>query len=281
LRGRNDSTGRRLLALTLGLTALPLLGCLQEISALPERAVVTGELRVDGGGGRANVRIDIAGSAPRTNNSRDLILTDQGFTNESGAWSVATQKTQDPASPAPDLTFVVARHPEYDIAVGAVPELSINETTVVTSFHPVKSVSDGSSEPPTAPANTSPTLFRKRPGRVKFVFLRTETPFENVANVEVFGDFNGFSKTVGVFELFDDGSAFPQTDPDDNEFFSGDSFPGDGVFTRVIDGLPPGRLRYNFLINRNAAIRDLFEEEFEAMVDEDNLPVTRSVVIVK
>lgn len=271
---RSQATGRQVLALSLGLAALPLLGCLQEISAFPERAVVTGQLRVEGGGGRANVRIDIAGTAPRTNNSRDLILTDQGFTDETGAWSVPTQNEG-------DGFFVVARHPEYDVEVGIVPTLSINETAIVTSFLPNKDTSDGSSLPATHPARLEPTMFRKQPGRVKFVFLRTETTFENVANVEVFGDFNGFSKTEGILELFDDGSAFPQSDPDDNEFFSGDSVPGDGIFSRVVDGLPPGRLRYNILLNRNAVIRDLFEEESERMVDEDNLPVVRSVVLVR
>ena len=279
-RGRRRHTfGRNLLALSLGFLALPLLGCLQEISAFPERAVVTGQLRVEGGGGRANVRIDVAGTAPRTNNSRDLIITDQGYTDETGAWSVSTQKVVE--ADEEDACFVVARHPEYDVEIGVVPMLSINETTVVTSFLPNKDISTGAALPATHPARLEPTMFRKQPGRVKFVFLKTETTFENVANVEVFGDFNGFSKTDGVLELFDDGSAFPQSDPDDNEFFSGDSVPGDGIFSRVVEGLPPGRLRYNILLNRNAAIRDLFEEELEQMVDEDNLPVIRSVVLVK
>lgn len=274
MRRNDESPGRQLLALALGLATLPLVGCLQEISVRPQRAVVTGALRVEGGGGRANVRVDVAGTAPRTNNSRDLILTDQAYTDETGAWSIPTQSEG-------DGFFVVARHPEYDAEVGVVPALSIGESVVVTSFLPNKDTSTGASLPETAPARLSPTMFPKTPGRVKFVFLKTETTFENVANVEVFGDFNGFSKTVGVFELFDDGSAFPQVDPDDNEFFSGDGVPGDGVFTRVIDGLPPGRLRYNVLVNRNAVIRDLFEETFEEMVDEDNLPVVRSVVVVK
>ena len=76
--------------LTLGLW-LPLVGCLQQITLQPDRAVVKGKIAISGGGGRANIRVDLSGTAPsRVNQSRDLVLTDAGFTDEDGSFVIPT-----------------------------------------------------------------------------------------------------------------------------------------------------------------------------------------------
>jgi len=265
---------RRLALALLALAVLPwLAGCLQQIALDPERAIVRGAVVLgQGAGGRAGIRMDIAGSAvSRTGQSRDLLLTDAGFTDEDGSFLIPTQNEG-------DGFFVVARHPAYEIEVGALGPLTIGEETELESFFPLRDLLMEPDGP--TPVTTPPTLFPKQPGRAKFVFVATEQAFGRLVNVEILGDFNGFSKTDGLIELFDDGGDFEQEDEDGNIFFSGDFMANDGVYVRVLTGLPPGRLRYNFLLNRNLVIRDLFEESHERMVDENNLPVIRSVLTV-
>lgn len=269
-RSQRPAASGWVLALAL-LAWLPLVGCMQEIALTPDRSVVKGAIAVAGGGGRAHIRVDLAGTAPsRTGQSRDLILTDAGFTDEDGSFSIAT---------ANEGTgyFAVARHPDYDIEVGTLEALSFGGTTELVNFLPLNDLATGDPTPVTTP----PTMVVKEPGRVKFVFLLTEQAFSRLANLEVIGDFNGFSKTSGLIELFDDGGDLEQEDEEGNVFYSGDAVSGDGVYVRVLEGLPPGPLRYNFLLNRNLLIRDPFEESHLDMVDENNLPVIRSVVQVK
>lgn len=266
---------RRSRALSLVLLALvlwgPLVGCLQQISLQPDRAMVTGRVVVDQGqGGRAGVRIDIAKTAPRTNQSRDLLLTSAGFTDEDGSFLIPTQD-------AGSGFFAVARHPDYEIEAGPLGDLVLGQETPLENFFPLFDLMTGDATPVTTP----PTLFPKQPGRVKFMFLATEQNFGRLVNVEVLGDFNGFSKTDGLLTLFDDGSQLEQEDDDGNVFFSGDAMVNDGVYVRVVTGIPPGPLRYNVILNRNLVIRDAFEESHERMVDENNLPVIRSVVTVR
>jgi hypothetical protein len=250
---------------------LPLLGCLQDLSLEPDRAVVKGAIVIKDGGGRANIRVDISQTAPsRVNQSRDLILTAAGFTDEDGSFAIATPHKG-------TGFFAVARHRDYHIEVGSLNALSLGGTTELDNFLPVNDLQTGDPTPITTP----PTMVRKPPGQVKFAFILTEQPFGRLVNLEVMGDFNGFSKTEGLIELFDDGGDFEQEDEQGNVFFSGDSVSGDGVYIRFLDGLPPGPLRYNFLINKNLVVRDPFEEAHVNMVDENNLPVIRSVVLVK
>lgn len=251
--------------------ALALLtGCIQAVSLPRDRAIVEGAIAVPDGEGEAGIRIDLSNSAPsRQNQSRDLLLTAAAFTDEDGAFSVPTPED------GPGF-FAVARHPYFDMEVGPLAALSVGRTTTLTSFLALADLETGAQ----APVNAPPTMTRKLPGRVKFMFLRRESAFTKLPNVEVFGDFNGFSKKNGLIEVFDDGSQVEQSDEDGNPFYSGDTVVNDGVYVRVIDGLPPGNLRYNFLLSRNLVIRDLFEEGSEVMVDEENLPVIRSVVKV-
>lgn len=265
---------RAALLAALPLLAAPLAGCLQDISVEPERAVVDGQIFVRGdAGGRANIRVDISGSAPsRENGSRDLILTDAGFTDETGAFVVPTQNEG-------DEFFVVARHPDYHGAIGTLGPLSIGETTTLGVFLPLKDRLTGDApDPPDEDARMIP----KVPGRAVFQFIDLEQPFARpLINVEVIGDFNGFSTDEGKITLLDDGSMFPVPGDFEEDQFSGDATINDGVFTRVIDGLPPGRLRYNILLNANVLVRDPFEEAHEDMVDGENLRVIRSVMIIK
>ncbi len=268
------------LFLALAFTML-LQGCLQDNALEPDKAIVMGEIQavltegseqiITRPGGRANIRVDISNTAPaRTNASRDLLLTDAGFTDEFGEFVVPTANRG-------DNFFAVARHPEYLPEVGPLLPLSIGQTTVLTNF--LRSADPVTGE--LSPEFDAPTMVSKPPGRAKFIFVRSESAFEKLVSVEVMGDFNGFSKTDGLLLLFDDGNDNTQDDDDGTEFFSGDGVLGDGILTRIVDGLPPGRLRYNFLINSNLVIRDLFEESSEEMVDENNLRVTRSVMIIK
>ncbi len=258
---------RRAVLGLLSAATLAITGCLQEISVAPDRSTVTGDFAMEPGLTEGNIRVDLAGSAPtRVNNSRDLLITAAAFTDEEGRFKVTTPKEG-------GRFFLVARHVLLDPEIGPLGPLAIGRTTVLTGVFPVPE--DELNDPPALVA--PPRMLAKRPGRVKFIYLATENAFQNVATVQVLGDFNGFSKTEGLIELFDDGST--RTIDDDGNV-SGDAFPSDRVFVRVIENVPPGNLRYNFLINANVVLRDPFEEGNEPMVDELNLPVIRSVVRV-
>lgn len=267
------TAGRVGLLLALVSILLGASGCIQDISHDPEQSLVTGSIQIQGGGGRANIRCDVGFTVPRNNQSRDLILTPFSFTDENGTFLVKTTKE------GPD-SYVVARHPDYDIEMGILPEMSVGATTVLTSFLPTHNHVTGE----LSPTPTEPIMVHKTPGRVKFMVAVLDTAFrdpDRIPRVEILGDFNNFSKTEGLIQLFDDGSRLEKEDENGEIFFSGDGEPGDRIFTRIVDNLPPGKLRYNLLLNANAIVRDPFEESFERMVDDEGLGVVRSVLIVK
>lgn len=263
---------RTVALVALVLAPLTQTGCLQDISAEPDRAIVAGDIEFAVTDGEANVRVDLAGTAnQRDNNSRDLILTDAGFTDEEGRFAVPTRTVDT------DEVYLVLRHPDYDVEIARVPEvLSAGRTTTVTAMFPTP-LEEVSDEPELVPL----AMTRKQPGRVKFIYAgRTESTFPGFLSVKIIGDFNGFSKTSGFIEMFDDGSGSTMEDDDGNEFVSGDAFQGDRIYTRIVEGLPPGLLRYNIFLSDSVLLRDPMEEGFEQMVDENNLRVVRSVVRV-
>lgn len=155
-------------------------------------------------------------------------------------------------------------------------------------------------------------LLAKQPGRAKFVFFTddqvgslgqgrvegrgNDSDFPVVISVFVAllfnrpgqNDFGGRFFTRNLVELIDDGSQFdldpdPFTDP--NNLVSGDERAGDRVFTRYVHNLPPGDMRYFFVVNESPLpVRDPYEEGSTRVriVEQDAVnEITASVITVK
>ncbi|MBI2943770.1 MAG: hypothetical protein HYY25_06180 [Candidatus Wallbacteria bacterium] len=150
--------------------------------------------------------------------------------------------------------------------------LSLYQPPLTGSFDPQNPNCDGATV--TFPRGVR--VMPKEPGRAKFIFFAddpvgqlnqgrvegrgNDSAFPVVISVVVIGDFNRFrlptaNSLEGGIELLDEGSQFcPVADPltaldDPRRPVSGDEKSGDRVFTRYVYNLPPGDLRYAFVVN--------------------------------
>lgn len=156
-------------------------------------------------------------------------------------------------------TFLVARDRRFDAEVGPLGVMGPGASVELSEFLPTPHEVLDQPLP-----RVEPRLTLKRAGRAKFVYVDGGMAPRRLLRVEVIGDFNDFSLVQGGLELFDDGSRREIEDESGRVTISGDAEANDGVYVRVVEGLPPGRLHYRLLLDRSLLLlADPFEEEGE------------------
>ena len=258
--------------LVLGLlmaTALVLSACIQPHTVFTPFSVITLIVDVPENMTRAGIRMALSGTGKTAGDN------DSSYTDTTGFASIDTQAT--------GHHFVVARHQDYDIAVGGT-------AANLTPGGAMQVFEQGRMIIPSVGVSLSPDYFypytgedlppqeaprrlgmrKKRAGKARFVFLAEDSDIlkqtlhpdhkpQALGTVSVTGDWNNFNFTQedidpvnGARFLYDDGSLI---NPE-----GGDDIGGDGAYTRILD-LEPGEHTYAFLINGvTLYTRDPYEE---------------------
>ena len=132
-------------------------------------------------------------------------------------------------------------------------------------FFPNGRIFSGNQMPLRDPASGEVSSMPK-PGEMNFIFLlEFAKKSKFLPSVEVVvQDFDSHSEEKR-FRLFNDGSAIDQEDEDGSSWYSGDLIPNDGIYTRTIKGMPPGKYRYRFLINNG---HEVMSDPFSVQTNE-------------
>lgn len=173
--------------------------------------------------------------------------SEHAFATVTGGWAIPTR--------LPGRGLLIARGIAYDAGWG---DFQPDPVTGQLSSSNLKSVTI----PAASPLRQLPDnhLLLKAPGRAVFVLFARDFSIDGVPVRSVRLLLDRFENPAIGYNVPDDGSQDMQTDhPPDAA--SGDLAAGDGVFTRVLSGLSPGRHRYGFALNGDGKIRrDAYEE---------------------